>query len=401
MTWLKQIGNTRKMAIVTFFSSLYFYSHIGTLYAQSRGLSLLQCNSIWSIIVATIFLAEVPTGVIADRIGRKWSVVTALFLQTLGEVWYLFAHNYLVFVLIAVLAGIGFAFSSGAAEALIYDSLSQEDKELAMKKAMGFVGGFHQLAFFLAPLVGGIIVSQLLMSKFRLAIFLTACSVALAFLLSFTLREPRRPYSHRGESSLKILKYSIEQLRRNRRLQWIIAIAVLTSSFSDSLHSLYQPYFARSQVPSFWIGASLSLGSLLAFFGQKYAYLLEEKMSKRLGLSVAIVLPGLMYLVLAAVTHAKALIPIFVITYSSLEVRMPLLSSYQNQEIEGENRATVLSMINMSSSLYTAVMGLAFGRIADYSIRLSFLAIGSLVVVFSVALRVDKVGVQVSQGSCQ
>ena len=37
-------------------------------------------------IVGTIFLAEVPTGVIADRIGRKWSVVTALLLQTLGEV---------------------------------------------------------------------------------------------------------------------------------------------------------------------------------------------------------------------------------------------------------------------------------------------------------------------------
>lgn len=396
MTWLKQIDNTRKMAIVTFFSSLYFYSHIGTLYAQSRGLNLLQCNSIWSIIVGTIFLAEVPTGIIADRIGRKWSVVTALFLQTLGEVWYLFARNYLVFVLIAVLAGIGFAFSSGAAEALIYDSLPQEDKELAMKKAMGLVGGFYQLAFFLAPLVGGIIVSQLVMSKFRIAIFLTACSVALAFLLSFSLREPQRPYSHREESSLTILKYGIEQLRRNRRLQWIIAIAVLTSSFSSSLHSLYQPYFARSRVPSLWIGASLSLGSLLAFFGQKYAYLLEEKMSKRLGLTVAIVLPGLMYLVLAAVSNPRALIPTFVIAYSSLEVRMPLLSSYQNQEIGSENRATVLSMINMSSSLYTAIMGLAFGRIADYSIRLSFLAIGLLVVLFSIALRVDKVGVQVS-----
>ena len=91
---LIKIDNTKKLAIVTFFANLYFYNHIGTLYQQTRGLSLLQVNSIWSIIVGTIFLAEVPTGVIADKIGRKWSIVTALFLQTLGEFFYFFAKDY-------------------------------------------------------------------------------------------------------------------------------------------------------------------------------------------------------------------------------------------------------------------------------------------------------------------
>ena len=101
---LIKLNNTKKLAIVTFFANLYFYNHIGTLYQQTRGLSLFQVNSIWSIIVGTIFLTEVPTGVIADKIGRKWSVVTALFLQTLGEFFYFFAKDYFTFILIAILA---------------------------------------------------------------------------------------------------------------------------------------------------------------------------------------------------------------------------------------------------------------------------------------------------------
>ena len=56
------------------------------------------------------------TGLIADKIGRKWSVVIALFIQAVGEFLYLFASSYFAFVLIAVIAGID-TLSSGASEA--------------------------------------------------------------------------------------------------------------------------------------------------------------------------------------------------------------------------------------------------------------------------------------------
>ncbi|OGG08885.1 hypothetical protein A2154_04620 [Candidatus Gottesmanbacteria bacterium RBG_16_43_7] len=262
---LLAMNNTKKLAVITFFSNLYFYNHIGTLYQQTRGLSLLQVSSIWSIIVGTIFLAEVPTGILADKIGRKWSVVIALLLQTLGEFLYFFAKDYFVFVLIAILAGVGYAFLSGANEALIYDSQPEKDREVGMKKSMGLIGSAYQLAFFVAPLVGGYIVSQLVLSKFLLAIFFTACSVAVAFLISLTLKEPQDEYRHSEQSPLTIFKEGFDQVRSSTKLKWLIATSVLTATFSNSLLSLYQPYFAKALVPTFWIGASLSLGGLLAF----------------------------------------------------------------------------------------------------------------------------------------
>lgn len=390
---LLKMDNTKKLAIITFFSNLYFYNHIGTLYQQTRGLSLLQVSSIWSIIVGTIFIAEVPTGVLADKIGRKWSIVIALLLQTLGEFLYFFATDYLSFVLIAILAGLGYAFLSGANEALVYDSLPIENRESEMKKSMGLIGSTYQLAFFVAPIVGGLIVSQLILTKFLMAIFLTACSVAISFLISLSLKEPHDRYKHSEESPLMIFKEGFNEIKNNTRLKWLIAITVLTSTFSNSLLGLYQPYFARVSIPTFWIGASLSLGGLLAFLFQKYAYFLEQKLG-RFGFLIVTVWPGIMYLLLAMVSLPTLLIPIFIVAYVSMEARNPLLSAYKNEQIKSKNRATVLSLINMSGSLYVAIVGLFFGRIADYSIPMAFTSIGLLIIVFAFVLRVDKVTIQ-------
>lgn len=344
----------------------------------------------WSIIVGTIFLAEVPAGIFADKFGRKRSVVTALLLQTLGEVFYFFAKDYFTFVLIAILAGVGYAFLSGANEALVYDSLQENNREIEMKKSMGLIGSAYQLAFFIAPLIGGLIVSKLVLANFLSAIFLTACSVAIALLISLSLTEPKVIYTHSEESPLKIFREGFIEVKNNKKLQWLIAIAVLTSTFSNSLLSLYQPYFAEVSVPTFWIGAAMSLGGLLAFILQKNVYRIEQKMGKA-GFLLISIWPGIMYLLLAMISLPVLLIPIFIVTYASMEARKPLLSAYKNEQIRSKNRATVLSLINMLGMLYVALMGLVIGKIADYSIPIAFTFTALLIMLFAVVLRTDKV----------
>lgn len=385
--------NAKKMAVITFFSNLYFYNHVGTLYQQTRGLSLLQVSSIWAIITGTIFLFEVPTGIVADKIGRKKSIVIALLLQALGEWLYLIANNYVSFVLIAILAGIGYAFLSGANEALIYDSLRADDREKKMKKAMGMVGAAYQLAFCVAPLLGGLIVSQLEIGFFLRVILLTAIAVTLAFFVSLTLKEPRTEYKHAEENPMLIIREGLKQIWRNQKLKWLLVVAVLTTTFSNSLLSLYQPHFARLNISTFWIGATLSMGGLSAFLVQKNIQWIEQKLG-RFAFLVLSLLPGLAYLVLASVTLPTLMIPMFVVAYAMMEARNPLLSAYQNTEIKSKYRATILSLMNMITMLYVAGMSLVFGRIADYSIPTAFATIGGLIVVFTLVLRVDKIRIK-------
>jgi MFS family permease len=389
-------NNTTKLALVTFLANLYFYNHIGTLYQQSRGLDLLQVSSITSIIIITIFLSEVPTGIIADKIGRKLSVVTSLALMALGEWVYLFASSYFTFVLIAILAGVGFAFLSGANEALIYDSLKGENKEKQMKKAWGIIGGANQMAFFVAPLVGGLLVSNLVLAEFKRVILLTAISVTCALLLSLSLKEPESEYHHPEEGPLHILKLGIKELWGSDILKRILLISTFTATFSGLLVGLYQPHFESNNVPALWMGIALALGGIVAGAAQAFAYKFEDLVGKSLALVILSLFPGFLFIALGLARVPLALVPIFVLTYGFADAKNPLMSSYKNSLIQKHTRATVLSLINMMSSLYIASVGLIIGLIANRSVAAALVTVGAIVVFATLVLRVDRLPSQVS-----
>jgi fucose permease len=75
------------------------------LYLQGKNLNYVQINSLWGIIVGTMFLTKVPAGMLADRLGRKRSINVALALQVLGEVIYIFGRSYWPFALAAAIGG--------------------------------------------------------------------------------------------------------------------------------------------------------------------------------------------------------------------------------------------------------------------------------------------------------
>lgn len=72
------------IAAVSFCTSMYFYLPVMVLYLQGRGLTLFQINMLQGILVGAQFVAEVPTGVLADRLGRKRALLAAL-LQRVDE----------------------------------------------------------------------------------------------------------------------------------------------------------------------------------------------------------------------------------------------------------------------------------------------------------------------------
>ena len=382
--------NVHKVALITFFSSLYLYGHVGTLYLQARSLNLLQASSIWSVIVLTIFVAEVPTGVVADRFGRKKSIVMALFLQLVGEVLYLFASSYLAFVGIAVLAGVGFAFSSGCIEALVYDSLPEDNREGQMKQAMGLNGAAYYLAFFFAPILGTLLVPRFTLNRFLVAVFLTACSVFVALLIALSLEEVDDERDV-GETAVTILKNGIHCIQGNRFLLWLVGVSTFTATFAGTLSSLYQPYFAAFHLTARAMGLASAIGALLAVALQKNIFRLERLIGKRAAFTTSILLPGFGYLLLAVAPSPAVAFVAFLLTYGTATMKGPLLSSYQNGVIPGEIRATVLSFINMLVSLYAAGVGLLMGWLADRHVALPFWLAAGLILSFALLLRVDKV----------
>jgi len=214
---------------------------------------------------------------------------------------------------IAVLTGTGFAFASGAVESMVYDSLPPEGRDEAMKRAMGRVGGWGQIAFFIAPIVGAIIIGDATEERFVAAIALTAFSLLIGLLVSLTLKEPPTDWEADKPNALGILRNGISELRGSPQLQRIVMLVVFTTPFNGILIGvLAAPHLTQNEVPPFMIGVALSVGSLMAAGTQRYAYKIEEWIGQRAAVTVLVLLPGIMYCVLALVAG-----PIFAVRDSS------------------------------------------------------------------------------------
>lgn len=384
-------ANINKIIVISFCQHFHLYIHAYALLLLGRGLTLVQISLIESILIGTIFLMEVPTGVLADRVGRKWSIFCSTFLLMCAEFIFIFARDYEWYILVALLAGAGYAFASGAIEALVYDSLPPENREEAMKRAMGRVNSWGMIAFVIAPIVGGLIIGDAALENFIPAIALTVVALFVGLLVCLTLREPPVKASEKKESSAALLRAGFSLLYSNQRLRRLVLLAVFTLPFTDALAvTLGPPYLVRNAVSPFAIGAVLSAGSLLAAFTQRYAYKVEAWLGRDRAIGALILLPGLLYWMLAAAAGPIAAASVMILMYGFSNMKGPLFSAYQNALIESKNRATVLSLINMCVSLFVALGAPVYAALAEQSLEQTFVLMGAVIVAAALLLRAHR-----------
>ena len=186
-----KFNEVTKLSIMNFFLNLFFLSPIAVFFFQQRGLNYFQIISLESILVLFIFLFEVPTGILADKYGRKKAIILGAILLMLEPLIFIFADNFLFFAIAFALSGIGLAFLSGTVEAIIYDHLKKQRKEKFMKKAMGTYGSASLLAMMIAPMIGSYLGRNLIPSQFLLLIYLTFGTSLVAVIISFLLKDTK------------------------------------------------------------------------------------------------------------------------------------------------------------------------------------------------------------------
>lgn len=391
LTRLQRPSNVSIAVGVYFFTALYFYLPVMTLYLLNHGLTLFQIGVMHGTILAAQFAAEVPTGIIADRWSRKTTWVVSLCLQFLGEAWFFFAQDYWEFIIIAVIAGVGYAFASGAVEALIYETLPTQDRQTGMKKALGKMSAAGRMGNLAAFLASGVILTQLTPDRFSLAIALTVFAVGIGLVLSLFIFEPAKPRLHdRHSSSFAILKSGFRLLRSSPNLRRIVLLMILSEPFSFYLITFIQLYFVEAGVAGFLFGPVLAIGSLLAAFSERYAYAVENRFGMRRTILAATTLPGVLYILMAPIRQPEIAVFSLLCLYALMFASRPLLRSYVNQHIADEIRATTLSMIQLMGSIYTALIGLVLGYIGGISITGLFLFMGSVILTAAFLFRIDE-----------
>src|SRR5688500_12219147 len=106
--------NIPKYISYQIFNGLIFFAPVLVLYLQSKGLTMAQILTLQSVFAFGMVIMEVPTGVVADRYGKRISLVLGSFFFTLGLIIYGVSGTFLQFIIGELCASIGMAFISGA-----------------------------------------------------------------------------------------------------------------------------------------------------------------------------------------------------------------------------------------------------------------------------------------------
>jgi MFS family permease len=146
----------RRYSLVVFFNwfAVILPGAVLVLFAQSRGLSLAEIGLYGAVYSATAALLELPTGNLADQVGRKRVALLGYGLVAVSKVALLFAFSLPGFLTYAVLGGLARALSSGALDAWYVEAVRDIDPEADLQPRLARLGTVELLALGVGSLTG-------------------------------------------------------------------------------------------------------------------------------------------------------------------------------------------------------------------------------------------------------
>lgn len=157
------------------------------------------------IFEATIIIAEIPTGLFADRFGRKLSTMIGFALYTLSA-WLFFSCPTLSgFIFAEIIFGLAETFISGAFEALMVDSLGTDEKNKRLGKIFANRTVYKTSFLLLGMLGGGLVAGLKLELLFLPLIFI----LTIGFVLAILLKEARLISSKPSTSNEPKISYQL------------------------------------------------------------------------------------------------------------------------------------------------------------------------------------------------
>jgi MFS family permease len=366
----------RYLYVACFANDFIFAYAFYTVMFSIRGLTTMEISAVLAFWALSVAVLEVPTGALADYLGRKRVVAIAPLIKSLCFVTWFFARGD------AVLDGLGFFFwglsealLSGSWEALVYDSLRVRGEEDTYEMVNGRILTLTQAAAAAGMVAGGLLTPLGLEN----VCLLSLPALVIAFLAVLPLTEPPR---HAAEGAglrqyIEYLRLAWHEIRTNQTLRFIL-FAQLGVGILGTLEEFDQLLYQEAGVPLALIGV---VGGV--FFGlRSLAALLAHRLKGPYWPLPALTLvTGALVLVSAVRLSLPALVPLL-LAYMSAAVVQVLLDGRFQACIASTARATVTSAASLFWCVITVGELLLLGWISrSYGIAGIYLAGGGYAVI--------------------
>ncbi|MBN2047413.1 MAG: MFS transporter, partial [Anaerolineaceae bacterium] len=350
----------------------------------------LQLVLVGTALEISVFLFEIPTGVVADVISRRTSVIIGFAVMGLGFLLEGSFPIWIAILLAQVIWGLGYTFISGAMTAWITDEVGEAAAGSLFLKANQVTRVFEIFAIFIS--VG--------LASIRLNFPLLATGGGFLLLSMFLLlvmpEDGFEPTPEEDRETFNQLKMTLSkgfQLFRERRSLfnyfWIMLFYGLASEGYDRLQTIhfledigFPVVFGQTFSDEVWFGAISVIGALLsigftALLRKKLDLSDQQMVVKVLMLMLVVVTLGMM--VFALTDHPAVAMAMVLVVGMLRGNTSPLENAWINQHIRSDVRATVLSMSEQANSFGQMVGGPVVGVIGrEVSVTAALLISGAL-----------------------
>jgi MFS family permease len=366
----------RVYLVLMLFSTLAasFIWGINTLFLLDAGLNATAAFAANALFTAGMVVFEVPTGVVADTVGRRASYLLGSVTLAISTLLYWLAWQmeapFWAWAVTSVLLGLGFTFFSGATEAWLVDAL----------KFTGFKGNLESVfakgqivagaAMLSGSVLGGLVAQW---TNLGVPYILRGLALVVTFAVAFVYMRDwgfvPKPGKHPVREVRQVLGSSVHFGLGNPPVRWMMLAAPF--SFGVGIYAFYamQPYllelYGDEQAYSIaGLAAAIIAGAqIIGGLAAPRVRLLFRR--RTTAILAGLLIEGGLLALLGVTTAFWVAVGLLVLWGLTAAAALPIRQAYMNGLIPSEQRATVLSFDNLLGSSGGVVIQPALGKVAD------------------------------------
>lgn len=336
------------------------------------------------------FVFEIPTGVVADKYGRRLSLALSNAIAAISWVIFSFFGSFWVLAATQVFGAMGATFASGAYEALLYETMKGIGRESEYARTSARIMAVQTVS----AMVCGVGVGFLATVNMVLPVFLSAVLFALTTIPILLMKETLQTAQASGPEQTalpktgytEIVRQAFNVLRGSVVLRWAAAYLVIISCVSFYVLVFLQPYTIELGLAVAALGPVMVGMQVMSIAGSLAVGRAEKAFGVR---NLLFGVPLLLVPLLLATGLARSVPSLLVLALASFlfSLTQPVLMAEIQGKVSNEMRATLLSIQSLLAMVFLILTEPALGLVADhFGVHTAYLAMAGLLAIFCIPL---------------
>ncbi len=267
-----------------FFLSFVLWYSIEKLFLRSIGIDNFGISFITVVILISCTLAEIPSGIIADRWSRKGSMILSGIFLGISSLMAGASDSIFMYATAVAIWGLHDAFASGTSASMLYDALLEEQGHARnFNRILGLYETVGGVALIVSNFLGGWIGGYSLQMTF----YLTIIPIAISVICHLIYRDAKLNREVADEKIIQHTKNTFKCVFKSKSLIWLMIITMLIFSIQKINREYYQLWYIALLAPTIIFGIA---GSLIEGLSGVGGLLVKHINSKQINIVLSVLL---------------------------------------------------------------------------------------------------------------